>query len=147
MPKDIEVRDPQGARQALHPWKEAATTTDAAMLLLCHTNRGSTANARDKYGITGELRKKARMTLFAQTDEDGALVVGPEKSNIAAPPRPRVFAIEKVQHFEPTDDDDGTVPRLVYGASRRRRRASTSEPPTVLRIRARTVPAPRWSSG
>ena len=52
----------------------------------CATPTGSTtANARDRYGATGELRKKARMTLFAQTDEDGNLVVGPEKMNTAAP--------------------------------------------------------------
>ncbi|WP_459979897.1 AAA family ATPase, partial [Mycobacterium avium] len=78
VPSQLSVRDPQQARQALHPWKEVATTTGAAVLLLCHTNRVATANARDKYGATGELRKKARMTLFAQTDDDGHLVVGPE---------------------------------------------------------------------
>ena len=32
-----------------------------------HTNRVASPNARDRYGATGELRKKARMTLFAQT--------------------------------------------------------------------------------
>jgi len=39
VPTDLRVRDTQQARQALHPWKEAATILDAAMLLLCHTNR------------------------------------------------------------------------------------------------------------
>jgi len=41
----FSVRDPQQARQALHPWKEIASATDAAVLLLTHTthvdNRGS----------------------------------------------------------------------------------------------------------
>ena len=54
------------------------------------------------------------MTLFAQTDEDGKLVVGPEKANMCCGCRATVFTIEKVQHFEPTEDDDGIVPRLVY---------------------------------
>ena len=76
VPAGLSVRDPQQARQALHPLKEVATITDAAVLLLCHTNRVTTANARDRYGATGELRKKARMTLYAQTDEDGCLPVG-----------------------------------------------------------------------
>lgn len=63
VPAGLSVRDPQQARLALHAWKDAATITDAAMLLLCHTNRVATPNARDRYGATGELRKKARMTL------------------------------------------------------------------------------------
>ncbi|MDR3654727.1 MAG: AAA family ATPase [Mycobacterium sp.] len=114
VPAALSVRDPQQARQALHPWKEIATLTDAAVLLLCHTNRVSTANARDKYGATGELRKKARMTLFAQADDDGNLTVGPEKMNTAAPIPASKFTITTVQHFEPTEDHDGAVPLLTY---------------------------------
>jgi 5S rRNA maturation endonuclease (ribonuclease M5) len=110
----LSVRDPQQARQALHPFKEIATITDAAVLLLCHTNRVDTANARDRYGATGELRKKARMTLYAQTDEDDNLVVGPEKMNTARPIPASVFTITSVQHFDPTEDHDGTVPLLSY---------------------------------
>jgi hypothetical protein len=114
VPASLSVRDPQQARQALHPWKEVATATGAAVLLLTHTNRVSTANARDRYGATGELRKKARMTLYAQNDEDGHLVVGPEKANSAAPIPASVFAIGSVRHFTPTDDHDGTVPLLRH---------------------------------
>jgi len=114
VPAALSVRDPQQARLALHPWKEIATVTDAAMWLLCHTNRVDTPNARDRYGITGELRKKARMTLFAQSDEDDNLVVGPEKMNNAAPIPASKFTITTVQHFAPTDDHDGTVPLLAY---------------------------------
>ena len=110
----LSVRDPQQARQALHPWKDVATLTDAAVLLICHTNRTASANPRDRYGATGELRKKARMTLYAQTDDAGLLVVGPEKMNTAAPLPASTFAIEAVQHFPATDDHDGTVPRLAY---------------------------------
>jgi hypothetical protein len=110
----LSVRDPQQARQALHPWREAATETNAAMLLLTHTNRVSTPNARDKYGATGELRKKARVTLYAQGDEDGRLVVGPEKMNTAAPVNASMFSIQSVQYFPLSDDDDGTIPKLVY---------------------------------
>jgi hypothetical protein len=54
VPAVLSVRDPQHARQALHPWKEVATATDAAVLLLTHTNRVASASARDRYGITAE---------------------------------------------------------------------------------------------
>lgn len=115
VPASMSVKDPQQARQALHPWKETATITDAAVMLLTHTNRVSTSNARDRYGITAELRKVARMTLFAQAgDEDGQLVVGPEKMNTARPLPASVFTIKTVQHFDPTPEHDGAVPYLVY---------------------------------
>ena len=92
----LSVRDPQQARQALHPWREVATATDAAVLLLGHTNRISSGNARDKYGATAALRQKARMTLFAQHDEDGSLVVGPEKANGTAPVAASRFTVTPV---------------------------------------------------
>lgn len=114
VPAMLKVSDPQQARQALHPWKELATVTDAAVLLLCHTNRVSSPNARDRYGATAELRKKARMTLYAQTDDDGRLIVGPEKMNTAAPIPASAFTITSVQKFTPTEDSDGTVPLLSY---------------------------------
>jgi AAA domain len=114
VPAALSVRNPQQARLALHPWREAATTTDAAILLLAHTNRVASANARDKYGATGELRKKARLTLFAQQDDEGRLVVGPEKANNTATIRASAFTIASVPHFEKTDDSDGSVPRLEY---------------------------------
>lgn len=118
VPAGLKVSDPQGARQALHPWKELATTTGAATMLLTHTNRVATANARDRYGATSELRKKARMTLYAQADDEGRLVVGPEKANSTKPAAAGMFTIDSIQHFEPTEDDDGTVGRLRYvGAS------------------------------
>ncbi|MCQ4118712.1 AAA family ATPase [Rhodococcus tibetensis] len=114
VPTNLSVKDPQGARQALHPWKDVATKTDAAILLLTHTNRSTTGNARDKYGATSELRKKARMTLFAQRDESEYLTVGPEKSNTTGKLPATMFKIDPVQHFDPTDDHDGTVPMLVF---------------------------------
>jgi len=110
----LSVRDPQQARQALHPWREVATATDAAVLLLGHTNRISSGNARDKYGATAALRQKARMTLFAQHDEDGSLVVGPEKANGTAPVAASRFTVTPVQYFEPSEEHDGTVPLLQY---------------------------------
>ncbi|MCE5291426.1 MAG: AAA family ATPase [Nocardiaceae bacterium] len=116
----LSVRDPQQARRALHPWKEAATETGATMLLLTHTNRTASANPRDKYGATGELRKKARMALYAQADddEDGVLLVGPEKSNTTGKLPASRFRITPVQVFDATEDDDGTVPRLdLIGSS------------------------------
>ncbi|MCZ8380351.1 AAA family ATPase [Mycobacterium sp. CPCC 205372] len=118
VPASLSVRDPQQARQALRPFKELASQTGCAVLLLCHTNRVSSDNPRDRYGATGELRKVARLTLFAQRDDEGNLVVGPEKLNTAAPVSAAMFAITPVQHFPATDDHDGTVPLLSYaGAS------------------------------
>jgi hypothetical protein len=114
VPPGMSVRDPQQARQALHPWKEVANTTGAAVLLITHTNRVPSANPRDRYGATGELRKKARLTLFAQQDEDGHLLVGPEKANSAAPVAASIFGIEGIRHFEAADDQDGTVPRMKH---------------------------------
>ncbi|OBK70263.1 AAA family ATPase [Mycobacterium sp. 1274761.0] len=110
----LSVRDPQQARQALHPWREVANATDASVLLLGHTNRISSGNARDKYGATAALRQKARMTLFAQHDEDGNLVVGPEKANGTAPVAASKFSVAPIQYFERTDEHDGTVPLLQY---------------------------------
>jgi hypothetical protein len=42
------------------------------------------------------------------------LVIGPEKSNVAAGTPASRFRIESVQVFPPTEDSDGTVPRLVW---------------------------------
>jgi hypothetical protein len=54
------------------------------------------------------------MTLYAQSDDEGRLIVGPEKMNTAAPIPAAVFTITSVQHFAATADSDGTVPLLVY---------------------------------
>ena len=114
VPSGLKVRDPQDARRALHPWKEIATTTGAAVLLITHTNRDHSTDARDRYGITGELRKKARMTLYAQSETEGRMIVGPEKMNTGRPLPASEFVIEAVQHFDPTEDDDGTIAVLRY---------------------------------
>jgi len=155
VPATLSVKDPQQARLALHPWKEAATVTDANMLLLCHTNRVVTPNARERYGVTMELRKKARMTLYAQASDDGALIVGPEKSNGAAIANATKFAITPVQHFAPTDDHDGTVPRLDYaGDSDRTARehladayaATHDAGDAVGWLATYLAPGPRWAA-
>ena len=69
MPAALNVRDAQQARLALHPWKDIATETDAAIWLLGHSNRLSTGSVRDRYGATYVLRQKARMTIWAMQDE------------------------------------------------------------------------------
>lgn len=114
VPAGLSVQNGQQARQALHPWKEAANKTGAAILLLTHTNRVATGNARDKYGATSELRKKARMTLFAQADSEaeGQLLIGPEKANSTGGMEASRFEIHPIQHFAASDEGDGTVPKL-----------------------------------
>ena len=82
-------------------WKELATETGAAVLLLVHTNRINSANTRDRYGATYALRQKARVTLYAQCDEEDRLLVGPDKMNNGAPTPASIFTIEPIQHFEP----------------------------------------------
>ncbi|MBF6213823.1 AAA family ATPase [Nocardia puris] len=116
LPSTLSVKDPQQARRALHPWKELATRTGVAVLLTGHTNREKGGNVRNAYGMSGEIRKKARMTILAQPDpdEDGVLVIGPEKTNLTAPVSASRFRIESVRMFDPTDASDGTVPRLVW---------------------------------
>lgn len=116
VPPNLQVRDAQQSRLALHPWKEAASSTGAAMMLLAHSNRVETANIRDKYGATAALRQKARMTLYCLPDETGkVLIVGPDKSNGAsARTKASMFRIQPVQYFDPTPDHDGTIPLLVF---------------------------------
>jgi hypothetical protein len=117
VPGNLSVKDPQQSRAALHPWKEAAGQTGAAILLLTHTNRLDTGNMRDKYGASASLRQKARMTLFALADPDtpGVLLVGPDKANNARGGTSAArFNIDAVQHWPATADHDGTVPRLKF---------------------------------
>lgn len=86
VPGNLNVKDGQQAKQAIRPWRETAIKHDAGVLLIAHTNRMSSASARDKYGATAELRKTARMTLYAQINEEtGHLTIGPEKSNLVPP--------------------------------------------------------------
>lgn len=114
VPANLQVRDIQQARQALHPWKEVASSTGAAVLLLCHTNRISSGSIRDTYGATYALRQKVRMALYAVQDDEGNLVLGPDKANGARAELASVFHIKAIQHFPPTEDHDGTVPQLAY---------------------------------
>jgi hypothetical protein len=114
------VSDAQQAREALHPWKDLATRIDAGVLLLGHTNRVATANPREKYGATYALRQKARMTLFAQLDQDGQLQIGPEKANRTAILPASTFVVQSRKVFpvivgeDGTVEDDGTVALLAY---------------------------------
>lgn len=116
LPGALSVRDPQQARQALHPWRELATRAGVAVLLSGHTNREKGGNVRNAYGLTAELRKKARATLLAQPDpdDDTVLLLGPEKSNVAGKVPASRFRIEPVRVFDPTEYTDGTVPRLRW---------------------------------
>lgn len=112
VPGNFSVKDGQQAKAALRPWRDMAIQHNAAVLLVCHTNRQSTANARDKYGATAELRKTARMSLFAQLDDEtGLLTIGPEKSNIV--PRGVNAAQFQIVSHSREGFDDG-IPVLNY---------------------------------
>lgn len=114
LPSGLQLKDPAKARLALNPWKKIAKSFNTAVLIISHTNRLNSKNSRDNYGLTGELRKKVRMALFAQQDDDGALLIGPEKSNSTKLVAASRFEIEAVQYWPQTVDDDGTKPKLIY---------------------------------
>jgi AAA domain len=158
VPAGKKVSDAQQARQVLHPWKESANRIGSAVLLLGHTNRMSSANPREKYGATYALRQKARMTLFAQLDEDGHLQVGPEKANGAAILPASTFKVDTVSRFCPTDEHDGRVPLLTYvGESAKTAREHLADNYASNRdtggqddatgwLAALLGPGPRWST-
>ena len=115
VPGNFNVKDGQQAKQALRPWRELAIRHNAGVLLVAHTNRMTSANARDKYGATAELRKTARMTLYAQQDDEtGYLVVGADKSNLVpAGAKADQFRFKATTPEGFTD----TVPFLEYAGS------------------------------
>jgi hypothetical protein len=114
VPAGLSVRDAQEARRALHPWRDIATETDAAIWLLAHSNRVAVGNIRDRYGATYVLRQKARMSIYAMADEHGTLLAGPEKANGAITVAASCFRIKPIPMFQPTLEQDGTVPLLEY---------------------------------
>ena len=96
--------------------------TGAAVVLVAHTNRIATGNARDTYGLSGALRQAVRSAMYAMRDaETGDLLVGPEKSNTGKTDVPaQRFIVTGAQQFDPSPYSDGTVARLDYlGASDR----------------------------
>lgn len=104
-------------RKVLSVYQECAEATQGAIILVSHTNRdGNAKSTRDKFGLSGELRKKARMTLYAQEDGQGCLSVGPDKTNTSRGGNASLFRIDAKQARPATDDDDGTVPVLTYVA-------------------------------
>jgi RecA-family ATPase len=66
----LVLKDSQNARKALVPWKDYAAATRAAVVLVTHTNRIATANARDTYGLSGALRQAVRSAMYAMRDLD-----------------------------------------------------------------------------
>ncbi|MGO2426790.1 MAG: AAA family ATPase [Corynebacterium flavescens] len=112
VPGNLNVKDGQQAKMALRPWRELAVKHNAGVLLVAHTNRIASASARDKYGATAELRKTARMTLYAQLDDEtGYLAVGPEKSNLV--PSGAKADLYRFNAVTPPGFTD-TVPYLEY---------------------------------
>ena len=126
----LMLKDPQNARKALVPWKEYAAMTGAAVVLVAHTNRIATGNARDTYGLSGALRQAVRSAIYAMRDaETGDLLVGPEKSNTGKTDVPaQRFLVSGAQHFDASLYSDGTVARLDHlGASDRTIKQHLSE--------------------
>jgi|GEM_PF-1507030 len=111
---NLQVRDTQQARQALHPWREAAAATGATVLLIGHTNRLDTGDLRAMVAATAALRQKARVLMFALAGppETGGVVVGPDKSNHSTRAAAVRFEVDVQQVRPQTDDDPGTVARL-----------------------------------
>ncbi|MDR6439086.1 hypothetical protein J2790_004261 [Paenarthrobacter nicotinovorans] len=119
---NLNIRDTQQARSALHPWKDLATRHDLAVLLVTHTNRMDTTSTRDLMGGTAALRQKARMVLFAarppgQDDSGQYLWVGPDKANTTGIVDAVKFQVRVEQVRDQTDDDPGTTALLTSPAS------------------------------
>jgi AAA domain len=115
VPGGLPVKDTQKARGAVAPWKSYAADTNAAVLLVAHTNRGDRDNLRNTYGLSVALRQVARSTLYAAEDPDtSALLVGPDKSNLGVRAMAERFERSSVQRFPSTDQNDGTVARLDH---------------------------------
>lgn len=115
---NLNIRDTQQARQALHPWKNLAARHNLAVLLVTHTNRMDTANTRDLMGGTAALRQKARMVLFAarrplQEGERQHLWIGPDKANTTGIVDAVKFNVQVEQVRPQTDDDPGTTALLT----------------------------------
>jgi hypothetical protein len=118
----VMLKDPQNTRKALVPWKEYAAITGAAVVLVTHTNRVASGNARDTYGLSGALRQTVRSAMYAMRDAaTGELLVGPEKSNTGKTDVPaQRFTVTGAPHFNASSYSDGTVARLDWlGASDR----------------------------
>ena len=109
-----QVKDPQQARQALHPWRNTAATTGASVLLLAHSNRSDVSSLRDKVGATAALRQKARVLLYAAQppESQGVMYLGPNKANSMAIAEAIAYKVNVVQVRPATDDDPGTIARL-----------------------------------
>lgn len=120
---NLNVKDTQQARLALHPWKVLANRHDMAVLLLTHTNRMDTTNTRDLMGGTAALRQKARMVLFAarrkqdEDDERQHIWIGPDKSNVTGLVDAVKFTVTVEQVRKATEDDPGTTAILTAPAS------------------------------
>lgn len=115
---NLNIRDTQQARAALHPWKTLASRHNLSVLLVTHTNRADTTNTRDLMGGTAALRQKARMVLFAarppHPDSDTQhLWVGPDKANTTGIVDAVKFRVQIEQVREQTDDDPGTTALLT----------------------------------
>jgi len=147
----VSVNGAQAARKALLPMKELATRTGASVLLMTRTNRNKTKNARDKYGISAEIRKAVRMALLAQLDDEGLLTVGPEKTNTSELCKAARFSVKKIQHSEPSEESDGTAPSLLFeGESQHTARellAVAVESDTAGNDRQDRVEAVNWLQG
>ncbi|OSC30695.1 hypothetical protein B8W69_06570 [Mycobacterium vulneris] len=146
---DLKVRNTQDARLALHPFKEIATKTKAAILLVTHTNRLDSSNPRDLYGVSATLRQKARMSLFCIENDEGNLVVGPEKANMTQLVNATILTKQSVWHFQDRFEDEGSVPRLQYiGQSDKTIRQHVAEMSTLKRAGDdETVSAQVWLAG
>lgn len=110
----LTLKDGQQARQALHPWKEVATRTGAAVVLLTHTNRTDTRSTRNAWGYSAEIRKKVRVGLLALPDADGRLAIGPDKANVVGSSTATLFSISEQQYWPETPSSPGTVPVLEH---------------------------------
>lgn len=109
----VDIAKPPVCRAVFKPWKQFARRRDCAVLTLTHTNRDRSNGTRGALGAAGTIRAVVRLNVLAQTDPNGLLAVGLEKSNLCPLTNVTLYGHEQVQMFEATSTSDGMVGRLV----------------------------------
>lgn len=141
VPGHLQVRDTQQARQALDPVTRMARATGATFLLVTHTNRTSSEDARQRYGATIALRQAGRVCLMAlaDPDDDEVIYVGVEKSNIGVTPpavRYRKSGMGSKWRITPDPDSVGLTIRELIAVLSRDGDGRTSDKWTAVVMRA-----------
>lgn len=141
VPGRLQLKDTQQARQALDPVTKLARETDAAFLLVAHTNRTGSGDTRNLYGSTVALRQVPRVALMALPDpnDPAILYVGVDKSNLGPEPpavRYRKTGAAAYWHVEDSGEPVGLTIKELVGILSRDGDARVSDKWTAVALSA-----------